>query len=205
MSEPCPPAFIRTAPPIEPGTPTAHSNPVRPRTTPFVARRPEGGRPPHPHDGAVGELDLGERVAEGDGDAGEAAVGDQQVRAPATTARVATPVAAPPRPGRRGRPRPRSGRTAPAGPHPVGGQRTDRHVASEPGHRAARRPPEAVGAVTPPLLQAGQQTSSGSEVMSPAPEGEAQVAGSQLVGQVRRRGPRGGSHDPRQGGRRGRR
>ena len=30
MSDPCPPAFIRTAPPIEPGTPTAHSNPVRP-------------------------------------------------------------------------------------------------------------------------------------------------------------------------------
>ena len=30
MSEPCPPAFMRTAPPTEPGTPTAHSNPVRP-------------------------------------------------------------------------------------------------------------------------------------------------------------------------------
>ena len=30
MSEPCPPAFMRTAPPIEPGTPTAHSKPVSP-------------------------------------------------------------------------------------------------------------------------------------------------------------------------------
>ena len=30
MSEPWPPAFMRTAPPIEPGTPTAHSNPLRP-------------------------------------------------------------------------------------------------------------------------------------------------------------------------------
>ena len=30
MSEPCPPAFIRTAPPIDPGTPTAHSKPVNP-------------------------------------------------------------------------------------------------------------------------------------------------------------------------------
>ena len=33
MSEPCPPAFIRTAPPIEPGTPTAHSKPRRPAAT----------------------------------------------------------------------------------------------------------------------------------------------------------------------------
>ena len=33
MSAPCPPAFMRTAPPIEPGTPTAHSNPVNPQDT----------------------------------------------------------------------------------------------------------------------------------------------------------------------------
>ena len=33
MSEPCPPAFIRTAPPIDPGTPTAHSKPVSPAAT----------------------------------------------------------------------------------------------------------------------------------------------------------------------------
>ena len=30
MSLPCPPAFMRTAPPTEPGTPTAHSKPVTP-------------------------------------------------------------------------------------------------------------------------------------------------------------------------------
>ena len=30
ISEPWPPAFILTAPPTVPGTPTAHSNPVRP-------------------------------------------------------------------------------------------------------------------------------------------------------------------------------
>ena len=29
MSEPWPPAFMNTAPPIDPGTPTAHSKPVR--------------------------------------------------------------------------------------------------------------------------------------------------------------------------------
>ena len=38
MSEPWPPAFIRTAPPIEPGMPTAHSNPVRPAAAVLRAR-----------------------------------------------------------------------------------------------------------------------------------------------------------------------
>jgi hypothetical protein len=33
MSEPCPPAFIRTPPPTDPGTPTAHSKPARPAAT----------------------------------------------------------------------------------------------------------------------------------------------------------------------------
>ena len=41
MSEPWPPAFIRTAPPIDPGTPTAHSNPVSPAPT---VRRATTGR-----------------------------------------------------------------------------------------------------------------------------------------------------------------
>ena len=41
MSEPCPPAFMRTAPPIEPGTPTAHSNPVSPAA---AVRRATTGR-----------------------------------------------------------------------------------------------------------------------------------------------------------------
>ena len=41
MSDPCPPAFIRTAPPTEPGTPTAHSNPV---TDAAAVRRASTGR-----------------------------------------------------------------------------------------------------------------------------------------------------------------
>ena len=46
MSEPCPPAFIRTAPPIDPGTPTAHSNPVSP--TAAVRRATTGSAAPPP-------------------------------------------------------------------------------------------------------------------------------------------------------------
>ena len=42
MSEPWPPAFIRTAPPIDPGTPTAHSKPVRPRAAHCRARTGNG-------------------------------------------------------------------------------------------------------------------------------------------------------------------
>ena len=41
MSAPWPPAFIRTAPPTEPGTPTAHSKPVSPAAT---VRRASTGR-----------------------------------------------------------------------------------------------------------------------------------------------------------------
>ena len=41
MSEPWPPAFMRTAPPIEPGTPTAHSKPVSPAA---AVRRATTGR-----------------------------------------------------------------------------------------------------------------------------------------------------------------
>ena len=41
MSEPWPPAFIRTAPPTEPGTPTAHSSPWRPAA---AVRRASTGR-----------------------------------------------------------------------------------------------------------------------------------------------------------------
>jgi hypothetical protein len=40
MSEPWPPAFIRTAPPTEPGMPTIHSRPVSPRA---AVRRPSTG------------------------------------------------------------------------------------------------------------------------------------------------------------------
>lgn len=46
MSEPCPPAFIRTAPPIVPGTPTAHSKPVRPAAAVRRATTGSGAAPP---------------------------------------------------------------------------------------------------------------------------------------------------------------
>ena len=46
MSEPWPPAFIRTAPPTEPGTPTAHSNPVSPAAA--VRRASTGSATPPP-------------------------------------------------------------------------------------------------------------------------------------------------------------
>ena len=89
MSEPWPPAFIRTAPPIEPGTPTAHSKPVSPAA---AVRRASTGRatpPPAVTTAAVArlavrrQLDVAGQVGDGDGDAGEAVVGDEQVRAPA--------------------------------------------------------------------------------------------------------------------------
>ena len=41
MSEPCPPAFMRTAPPTDPGTPTAHDSPDHP---PSATRRASTGR-----------------------------------------------------------------------------------------------------------------------------------------------------------------
>ena len=44
MSEPCPPAFIRTAPPIEPGTPTAHSKPRQPGGGSAAGERPAARR-----------------------------------------------------------------------------------------------------------------------------------------------------------------
>ena len=46
MSEPWPPAFIRTAPPIEPGTPTAHSKPVSPARTVRRATTGSAAAPP---------------------------------------------------------------------------------------------------------------------------------------------------------------
>ena len=41
MSEPCPPAFMRTAPPTDPGTPTAHESPDHPAS---ATRRASTGR-----------------------------------------------------------------------------------------------------------------------------------------------------------------
>ena len=49
MSEPWPPAFMRTAPPIEPGTPTAHSNPVKAAAAVRRATTGKRGRSPGRH------------------------------------------------------------------------------------------------------------------------------------------------------------
>ena len=46
MSDPWPPAFMRTAPPTEPGTPTAHSNPVSPASTVRRATTGSAAAPP---------------------------------------------------------------------------------------------------------------------------------------------------------------
>jgi hypothetical protein len=46
MSDPCPPAFMRTAPPMEPGTPTAHSKPANPSWTECLATTGRLAPPP---------------------------------------------------------------------------------------------------------------------------------------------------------------
>ena len=82
MSEPCPPAFMRTAPPIEPGTPTAHSKPVSPAA---AVRRASTGRAtaePATHS-APRDLDAVGPFSEAQRNACEPGVGDQQVRSPA--------------------------------------------------------------------------------------------------------------------------
>ena len=79
-SAPWPPAFMRTAPPIEPGTPTAHSKPVRPAATRAPGDDRQGGGAAGDDVGAV-DLDPGEALAQGDGQAGEAGVGHEEVRA----------------------------------------------------------------------------------------------------------------------------
>ena len=86
MSEPCPPAFIRTAPPTEPGTPTAHSNPVSPAaavrraSTGSAHRRRRRVTTASP---SATSMVGAERRPTRHGDAGEAGVGDEQVRAAA--------------------------------------------------------------------------------------------------------------------------
>ena len=172
MSDPWPPAFMRTAPPIDPGTPTAHSKPVRPAATDWRATTGRRGRAPGPHDGAV-DLDGGERLAEDHGDAGEPTIGHQQVRAlPHDEHRHGLG-------GDRGR-EPRQvvlgldahehrGRAA----RPVGGERTEGHVAgrerSERGResieRGRPRPRHRIG--HEPAIRS--MTESGTVVRSPAP------------------------------------
>ena len=52
MSAPWPPAFMRTAPPTDPGTPTAHSSPLSPAST--VRRASTGSPAPPPADTSTG-------------------------------------------------------------------------------------------------------------------------------------------------------
>ena len=83
MSEPWPPAFIRTAPPTDPGTPTAHSKPVRPASTVWRASTGRATAAPAVTPGGGLDGDGPEPVGvDHDGHAGEAGVGHQQVRAP---------------------------------------------------------------------------------------------------------------------------
>ena len=84
---PWPPAFMRTAPPTEPGMPTKNSSPATPAA---AVRRASTGRataPPARTCGATElastdrtDVELLELTREHDRDAGEAVVGDEQVR-----------------------------------------------------------------------------------------------------------------------------
>ena len=80
VSEPWPPAFMRTAPPTEPGTPTAHS---RPRSPAAAVRRARTGRltAAAGHHLVAVDGDGLEPRSEGDGQAGEAGVGHEEVGA----------------------------------------------------------------------------------------------------------------------------
>ncbi len=50
MSDPWPPAFMRTAPPTDPGTPTAHDNPDHPASATRRARTGNASAAPAAHD-----------------------------------------------------------------------------------------------------------------------------------------------------------
>ena len=102
MSEPWPPAFIRTPPPTEPGTPTAHSRPVRPASTRLAGQ----GRQGH---GAPG---LHRRPLDGDG--AEAGRIEHAPRCPANPASATSrldprPTTSTGKPDWRRQPRPRPG------------------------------------------------------------------------------------------------
>ena len=79
MSEPWPPAFMRSAPPIEPGTPTAHSNPVRPAATVRRASTGSGTAEPAVTDARAVDGDVAAQLGERDDDAVEAGVGHEHV------------------------------------------------------------------------------------------------------------------------------
>ena len=82
VSDPWPPAFMRTAPPTVPGTPTAHSRPVRPADAVRRASVGQGqGRPGAHLTGPVEMSSVSKPAPERDGQTGEAGVGHQQVGA----------------------------------------------------------------------------------------------------------------------------
>ena len=120
MSEPWPPAFIRTAPPIEPGTPTAHSKPVRP------ARRRR-------------------RASTGSGDADRRRTTTRPPRRSVDLDRSANRAEARHGDARRSRRRRRAGwspgrRPAPAGPSRAGAAPTRREVVERLGARRTAPP-----------------------------------------------------------------
>ena len=80
MSEPWPPAFIRSAPPTDPGTPTPHSRPCSPAAADLRATTGSLAPAPARTDDAV-DLDPVEPRAQPDDEPGEAGVGHEEVRA----------------------------------------------------------------------------------------------------------------------------
>ena len=189
MSEPWPPAFIRTAPPIEPGTPTAHSNPVSPAAAVRRASTGSATPPPAVHDGGsprsgrtVRQIDVAAELGDGDGDAGEARVGDEQVRAAPDDEHRQPRRRDGPRPRRPGRRASRARTNSAAGPPTryvvSGASGCDRVRDRRRGSRRRRRPPSrgpsgerrvVVPVTTTAGAPGGPSTSSGSVAMSPQP------------------------------------
>ena len=131
ISEPWPPAFIRTPPPTEPGHADRPLQPGEAGGRGAPGQHRQADRAAGPHRRPV-HLDGREILTQGDGQPGEAGVGDEQVRAPADDQDVDT--------GRRHRPpgqlqvvlvlRPQQqgGRSA----DPVGGERAEGNVPPGP-------------------------------------------------------------------------
>ena len=171
MSEPCPPAFMRTAPPIEPGTPDRPLEPGQPR----------GHRPPGHHRQrrraaraarAVPSIGRSSANAVAQGERrrrrsrGRRPAGSSPGRRPGSPRRWP----APPRPARRGRPRPRPDEQGGRAADPVGGERpigTSARARSPSSSAAARTRLGRGHRPARPSRRAS--SSSGSEVMSPAP------------------------------------
>ena len=194
MSEPWPPAFIRTAPPTEPGTPTAHSNPVsagggrapgehgQGHAAAGRRRRRAGRRPPTSIAGAGRRRD--------DGDAGEARVGDEQVGAAADDehgspdARRAAATAT-----RSASVRARTNSAAGAA-DAVRRQRAERLVAASPARRGTARPRRARrrrrrAHRRPPAPRSPGEHLLGQRGDVAAPHRDAHVARADLAGQER--------------------